>query len=85
MHSETIYILQIGKIQYIYLISIVNESIETGEMPGCLKRSLVTPLLKKASADPNVPNNYRPVSNLFFLSKVIEKVIAKRLKEHLGN
>ena len=42
------------------------------------------PLLKKASLDKNVLKNYRPVSNLPFLSKVLEKVIAKRLDDYLA-
>ena len=49
-----------------------------------MKEALVTPLLKKASLDPEVLKNYRPVSNLSFVSKIIEKVVATHLNEHLS-
>ena len=40
--------------------------------------------LKKAGLDHNNFKNYRPVSNLSFLSKVIEKVVLKQLLEYLN-
>lgn len=39
--------------------------------------------LKKSSLDPEVLRNYRPVSNLSFISKILEKIVAKRLRKHL--
>ena len=67
------------------LVKCVNESIESGNVPDCLKTSLVTPLLKKSSLDRDVLRNYRPVSNLPFISKVIEKVIAQQLVHFLNS
>ena len=58
-------------------------SFETSCMPTELKRAHVRPRLKKSSLDPDVLNNYRPVSNLPFVSKIIEKVVDARLEEHL--
>ena len=43
---------------------------------------MVTPLLKKASLDPDVPINYRPVSNLCFISKILENVVLRLLDDH---
>ena len=43
----------------------------------------VTPLHKKPSLDRNILKNYRPVSNLSFISKLIEKVVAKQLNEFI--
>ena len=48
-----------------------------------MKTSLVTPLLKKSNLDRNNLKNYRPVSNLSFLSKILEKVVAKQLKDYM--
>ena len=48
-----------------------------------MKRSIVRPLLKKIGADPNDLKNYRPVSNLTFVSKVLEKVVLKQILEHI--
>ena len=42
-------------------------------------------LLKKTGLDSDILKNYRPVSNLTFISKVIEKVISGRLNEHFKN
>ena len=50
-----------------------------------LKTALIRPLLKKTGLDSDILKNYRPVSNLTFISKVIEKVISGRLNEHLIN
>ena len=63
--------------------AIVNKSLETSCMPAELKRAHVRPRLKKSSLDPDVLNNYRPVSNLPFVSKIIEKVVDARLENHL--
>ena len=47
------------------------------------KSSLIRPLLKKRGLDQNILNNYRPISNLPFVSKVLEKVVSIRIEEHL--
>ena len=41
------------------------------------------PLFKKTTLDCDILKNFRPVSNLSYLSKLIEKVIAIRLVEHM--
>ena len=64
-----------------YLLHIINTSIETGVVPNTFKEAVVTPLIKKPSLDPENLKNYRPVSNLCFMSKLLEKV-AKRLNAH---
>jgi len=63
--------------------SIMNTSIKTGVYPSSYKQALVTPLLKKPKLDPELCKNYRPVSNLGFLSKILEKVVAAQLDQHL--
>uniref|UniRef100_H3BF01 Reverse transcriptase domain-containing protein n=1 Tax=Latimeria chalumnae TaxID=7897 RepID=H3BF01_LATCH len=62
---------------------IVNASLEEGYLPAALKRTAVCPLLKQASLDPGDLGSYRPIPNLPFLGKVIEKVVAGFLREHL--
>ena len=47
------------------------------------KLAHVRPLIKKPSLDSNTLNNYRPVSNLSYVSKVIENVVASRLRQPL--
>lgn len=67
------------------ITTIVNLSLGTSNMPLCLKKAVVTPLLKKPQLDHEIISNFRPVSNLPFVSKVIEKIVAIRLKSHLHN
>ena len=45
--------------------------------------TLIKPLLKKPTLHPEVLANYRPISNLLFLSKILEKVILNHLCEFL--
>ena len=61
---------------------IVNMSLDS-VFPPSLKNSIVTPLLKKPSLVPELLKNYRPVSNLTFISKTIERVVANQLNGHL--
>ena len=67
------------------ITAIVNSCLENGVMPNSLKKAIVRPILKKNGLDKDVLNNYRPVSNLTFLSKIIEKVVASRNTAHLSN
>ena len=66
------------------ITSIVNDSLANGLMPLCYRKAVISPLLKKPNLDVNILKNYRPVSNLPFLSKVIEKAVALQLNEHLN-
>ena len=67
-----------------YWVEIVNLSLETGSMDG-LKNAVVIPLIKELTALTDTDNfkNYRPVSNLMFVSKLIERVVDIRLREQL--
>ena len=47
------------------------------------KHAHVTPILKKLSLDKEVFKSYRPVSNLNFISKIPERVVAVQLQTHL--
>ena len=55
------------------LIKIINASLETAYVPKCFKSSIIRPLIKKRDADINILKNYRPVSNLPYLSKILER------------
>ena len=58
------------------IISIINTSLEQGKCPNFFKQTQVTPILKKSSLDKEIFKNYRPVSNLNFISKILEWVVA---------
>ena len=61
---------------------IVNLSLEQAYFPDQYKRAVVKPLLKKPGLDP-VFKNYRPFSNLCFVSKVIEDAASFQIQEHI--
>ncbi len=48
-----------------------------------LKTAVVKPLLKKRNLDNTTLNNYRPISNLPFICKIIEKVFFNQLNKYL--
>ena len=62
---------------------IVNCSLASGIFPSDLKHAIITPLLKKNNLDPDILNNYRPISNLSFLGKLLEKVVYLQLHSYL--
>ncbi len=64
-------------------LAILNSCLEKGVVPTIFKKALVTPILKKASLDNTILKNFRPISNLSFLSKTLEKIVASRLQTHL--
>ena len=55
------------------ITNIVNLSLESGSFPDVLKVSHITPLLNKPSLSKDNMKNYRSLSNLNFISKIIEK------------
>ena len=63
------------------ITNIVNLSLDNGMFPDTLKMALVKPLLKKANLD-LIDNNFRPVSNLAYISKLAECAAAIQLTEH---
>lgn len=67
------------------ITQIVNQSLFSATMPSTLKHAVIRPLLKKAGLNPEEHKNYRPISNLSFLSKVVEKVVATRLDKHMND
>ncbi|XP_064631649.1 uncharacterized protein LOC135489943 [Lineus longissimus] len=67
------------------MIAIINSSLSCGVVPDSFKRAILNPLIKKPSLDADVLKNYRPVSNLCFLSKVLERVVANQLSVHLDS
>ena len=65
------------------ITKIFNISLSVSEMPEDYKDAILIPLIKKAILDCEILKKFRPVSNLTFISKLIEKVVAIRLNEHM--
>ena len=67
-----------------FWVEIVNLSLEIGRMDGA-KSAVIQPLIKELNSLTNTDEykNYRPVSNLVFIGKLIERIVDIRLQEHL--
>ena len=65
------------------LSHIFNLSLSSGTFPEKLKKSRVIPIFKNGSK--HDCNNYRPISLLSSISKILEKIVANRLIDHLDN
>jgi hypothetical protein len=65
------------------LTHIANLSLTNGVFPMRMKEALVRPLLKKVNLALDL-KNFRPVSNLSFISKLIEKCVSKQVLSHIN-
>jgi len=66
-----------------FISLLINKSLTTGCFPAAFKEALVWPLLKKLGLDADDQKSFRPVSNLPFLSKLLERVVQARLQAFL--
>ncbi|XP_029440310.1 uncharacterized protein LOC115080300 [Rhinatrema bivittatum] len=64
---------------------IINCSLSQGLVPDPLKLAILKPLLKKTNLSPDDPANFRPIANLPFISKILERIVNKQLSEFLDN
>ena len=64
------------------ITKIINLSLESGMFPDAWKNALVHPLLKKVGLD-LLFKNYRPISNLQYVSKLTEKAVSNQTHTHM--
>ena len=67
------------------LTDLFSSSLASGIFPQCFKSDLVTPILKQKCLDHNDLNNYRPVSNLCFIAKILEKLVLSQVSSYLNS
>ena len=66
-----------------FLTELFNCSLALGTVPDMFKAAFITPMLKKPDADTADITQYRPISNLPVLSKLLERLVAKQLLDYL--
>ncbi len=66
------------------LTHIINTSLLTGIFPTAFKQARVTPLLKKTTLNTSLLENYRPVSLLPFIAKILERVVFNQVSLFLS-
>ena len=74
-------LINFGRVWITYIKVIVNESLGDGVFCREWKTAVVRPLLKKLGLELIFPN-YTPVSNLTFISKVIERSMLLQVSKH---
>ena len=67
------------------ITDIIHSSLTSGVVPSSLKTAAITQTIKKPGADPNDLNNFCPISNLPFISKILERTVAAQLNKHLSH
>ena len=65
------------------ITDIINDSLTSGTVPDTMKDATVLPILKKASLNQNELKHYRPISNLPFVSKTLERIVANQLNLYM--
>ena len=63
----------------------MNLCFSSGDFPASCKSAIISPWIKKTGLDSEILKNYRPVANLSFIKKIIEKAIATQIHSHLIN
>ena len=63
---------------------LANLSFTEGIFPELLKAGQITPLIKKPGADATEPANYRPITNLNTIGKMLERLAHYQLRQHIS-
>src|SRR5664279_1941373 len=65
------------------ITNMCNASFDQRVLPASQKKAITVPLLKKPTLDSSDLNSFRPISNLSFVSKIVERVADSRFVEHV--
>ena len=65
------------------IYDIISYSLNSGTVPSIFKQAIITPILKKPSLDPESLLNYRLISQLPLVSKILERVVSRQLISYL--
>jgi len=68
-----------------FITVVFNRSLDENYVPASQKIAHIAPRLKKRGLDDSDYKNFRPVSNLSFLSKLLERIVADQLNAFLDS
>ena len=66
-----------------FITDLCNASLQQGCLPLSQRHAIIRPRIKKAGLDTSDAQNYRPVSNLTFMSKIVERLVSRQLVDFL--
>ena len=86
MFFNSVFVFLIECLDYILpsLTYLFNTSLASGIFSLCFKSVPVTPILKKRCLDHNDLNNYRPISNLCLIARILEKLVLSQVSSYLN-
>ena len=64
---------------------IINVSLTTGTFPKASGKAVISPIIRKPSLNHSELKNYKPVSNVSFISQLIEKVVTQQITNHIND
>ena len=67
------------------IVLLANMPFAEGHFPVRYMKAQVMPLLEKSGLDSSLPSNFRPISNLNTISKILERLVLIQLRPHLLN
>ena len=67
------------------IAQLANISFQHSQFPSRFKMAQITPLLKRQGLEAGEPANYRPISNLNTISKILERLVLKRITSHVNS
>ena len=66
------------------IANLENLSFTESCFPSYFKIAQISPLLKKLGLDTYQPSNYHPISNLNYISKLLERLFIFRIQHHVS-
>ena len=66
-----------------FIFNIINITLHFGIVLSSLKHAIIKPILKKPGLDIECLSNYRPISQLPFISKILERIVSQQLINYL--
>ena len=66
------------------LTFLINESFQSGYFPEGLKHSNISPLIKDSKLDKDDLKNYRPIANLKFVAKTVERAAVSQIQKYVS-
>ncbi|KAG7526776.1 hypothetical protein JOB18_045141 [Solea senegalensis] len=82
-HQDTVFIKKHSTTLIPPITHLANLSIIQSFFPPHWKQAIVTPIFK--SGDRNIVSNYRPISILPVISKIVEKIVIDQLTDHINS
>ncbi|XP_072182174.1 uncharacterized protein [Diadema setosum] len=64
------------------LTLLINQSFQSGYFPGGLKHSNISPIIKNPKLDKDDLKNYRPIANLKFVAKTVERAAVSQVQKY---